>query len=280
MRAHAQVSKHGAPFQFAFEAAVWPEAIGANVYELTAVFRQSDASFVSALNQIRRGRAPAAVRELLRPCVNRNLSESGGIVATRLFTHRAECATLNEQALKALGGAQSSFTARDTGRDEAALKQLQSSCPAPASLTLKVGAQVLLVQTLDAEAGLVNGTRGVVTSLGAIASSARVRFHNGVERLISPQPFALSQGGGGVVACRTQLPLALGWALSVHKSQGMSLDPVELSLRNVFECGQMYVALSRARALEGLALKDGVDWSKLRAHPRVLAWHEGQGLHG
>lgn len=52
----------------------------------------------------------------------------------------------------------------------------------------------------------------------------------------------------------------------------MSLDLVEMGLRNVFECGQMYVALSRARSLEGLAIR-GIDWNKLRAHPRVLAWH-------
>ena len=52
----------------------------------------------------------------------------------------------------------------------------------------------------------------------------------------------------------------------------MTLDRAELALKNVFECGQMYVALSRVKSLEGLSLK-GIDWSKLRAHPRVLAWH-------
>ena len=99
-----------------------------------------------------------------------------------------------------------------------------------------------------------------------------VRFAGGVERIIRFEAFPLTQGGQ-VVACRMQLPLAHGWALSVHKSQGMTLDRVQMSLARVFECGQMYVALSRARSLEGLSISN-LDWGKLRAHPKVLAWHE------
>ncbi len=112
----------------------------------------------------------------------------------------------------------------------------------------------------------------MVLSLVGSSHHPLCRFVHGVERIVRPEPFQLTQAGR-VVASRVQLPLALGWAISVHKSQGMSLDRVDMSLRNVFECGQMYVALSRARSLEGLALRN-VDWTKLRAHPRVLAWHE------
>lgn len=132
--------------------------------------------------------------------------------------------------------------------------------------------QVLLLKTIDPPAGLVNGARAVVVRMVGSCQHPMCRFLNGVERIIRPESFQLTQAGR-VVASRIQLPLALGWSISVHKSQGMSLDRVEMSLRHVFECGQIYVALSRARSLEGLALRD-VDWSKLRAHPRVLAWHE------
>ena len=215
------------------------------------------------------------MRALLRQCEHRSLKNDDGIVATRLFTHRSECEKRNEKALRELPGEQRTFAARDVARDEHALTLLRSSCPAPASLTLKVDAQVILIKTIDADAGLVNGTRGVVTKLGSSAM-VRVRFSNGVERLLSPVGFTLQ--GAGTFACRTALPLALGWALSVHKSQGMSLDRLELSLRHVFECGQMYVALSRARSLDGLALPEGIDWSKLRAHPKVLEWHSKQAL--
>ena len=100
----------------------------------------------------------------------------------------------------------------------------------------------------------------------------QVRFGNGIERIIGTESFSLTSSGD-VLACRVQLPLALGWAISCHKSQGMTLERVEMSLRKAFEYGQMYVALSRAQSLEGLSLRD-LDWSKLRAHPKVLAWHQ------
>ena len=266
------VAKAGTPFKFAFEASSWNRCIE-RTHELTKVFRQSDDSFVRALNMIRVGNAPTEVRTLLRPCEGRVLEAVDGIAATRLFTHKADCEKLNQTELKNLSGSQMTFTARDEGRDNDALTTLKSSCPAPESLTLKVGAQVILIKTVDSDAGLVNGARGVVTRFLQTRNPS-IRFNNGVERTMRLEAFSLSHGGQ-VVASRMQLPLALSWGISVHKSQGMTLDRCELSLKNVFECGQMYVALSRARSLEGLSLR-GVDWSKCRAHPKVLAWHKEQ----
>ena len=268
------VAKGGASFKFAFEAKTWQACVPLT-FELTKVFRQTDERLVDALNQIRLGSAPPDVRALIRPCEGKRLDAEDGISATRLFTHKADCAKLNDAELRALSGTQLTFSARDDGRDADALATLRSSCPVPSELTLKVGAQVILMKTLDADAGLVNGARGVVTKFLATRNPS-VRFNNGVERTMRLEAFGLSQAGA-VVASRMQLPLALGWAISVHKSQGMTLDRCELSLRNVFECGQMYVALSRCRSLEGLALRD-VDWSKCRAHPKVLAWHREQQL--
>jgi ATP-dependent DNA helicase PIF1 len=158
------VAKGGAPLRFAFEAAAWREGVR-RTFELTQVFRQADPAFISALRLVRQGRAPAEVRELLKSCVGRALPEADGIVATRLFTHKADCAALNEARLAALPGPPLVWTARDTSRDAGALATLRTSSPAPAELPLKVGAQVMLIKTIDAGRGLVNGARGVVTKM-------------------------------------------------------------------------------------------------------------------
>ena len=110
-----------------------------------------------------------------------------GIAATRLFTHKADCEKLNQTELKNLSGSQMTFTARDEGRDNDALTTLKSSCPAPESLTLKVGAQVILIKTVDSDAGLVNGARGVVTRFLQTRNPS-IRFNNGVERTMRLEP--------------------------------------------------------------------------------------------
>ncbi len=153
-------------------------------------------------------------------------------------------------------------------------------------LTLKVGARVVLLQNLNPK--LVNGSQCVVigfqhatTELEKVREARGehqsireesirayrdsnpvwrplVRFANGRVELIPAFPSASIRGGSKLqdqyVVCRTQIPLTLAWALSIHKSQGMTLDYVEVSSQDIFESGQLYVALSRATHPGGLRL--------------------------
>ena len=264
------VAKGPAEARYAFEASCWDECVPRS-YELTRVFRQQDDEFIDALSELRLGVVGPTTSALLKQCRGRALPEDDGIVATRLFTHKADCERINREQLSALKGQQVTIAARDSGDDPEAIALLKTGCSAPESITLKEGAQVVLTKTLDSSAGLVNGARGVVIKFVGLRNPV-VRFDAGVTQTIRMESFTLTQAGR-VVASRMQLPLNYGWALSVHKAQGMSLDRVQMSLGRVFECGQAYVALSRARSLEGLSLID-IDLSKVRAHPKVLEFHK------
>ena len=265
------VVKNGALVKFAFEASGWDACVD-TTHELTQVFRQSDPEFVTALNELRLGRCAPSVRELLMGCKGRILDDGDGIIATQLFTHKNDCARVNKAQLEMLDGKRNTYEARDSADTEDGRAALRTGSMAPEVLTLKIGAQVVLIKTLDAAQGLVNGARGVVVRFMNGGGAPEVRFDGGATMTIRHEPFTISQAGR-VVATRSQLPLDYGWAISIHKSQGMSLSRVAVSLGKCFEHGQMYVALSRARSLEGLSLID-IDFSRLKAHPAVLRFHE------
>lgn len=130
------------------------------------------------------------------------------------------------------------FQAVDSG-ESGYLSSLQSNCPARAHITLRAGAQVILLKCLDAKAGLVNGARGVVTGFTTATKRPIVRFTGGIVKTISKEIFSQSLGGR-IVAQRVQIPLDLAWAISVHKSQGMTVDKAIINVRNAFEYGQVY----------------------------------------
>jgi len=139
----------------------------------------------------------------------------------------------------------------------------------PRKVNLKVGAQVVLLR--NSSQTLVNGSRGVVVSLNP---DPEVRFLSGETKVVGQEKeeFDVMGPGGVRQAMRLQVPLRLSWAMTIHKSQGMSIDLLEVDLREVFEAGQAYVALSRARTLEGLRVL-GYNPSKFWTNPRVIEFY-------
>nr|XP_030134825.1 ATP-dependent DNA helicase PIF1 [Taeniopygia guttata] len=262
------VSKANEETKFCFQAKCWRKCIHINM-ELTEVRRQADKTFVSILSAIRLGRCTEEVtRQLMQTATHK--SERDGILATRLCTHKDDVDITNERRLQQLPGEVHVFEALDS--DPMLVKLIDAQCPVGGRVELKLGAQVMLAKNLDVSQGLVNGARGVVVGFESEQKGLpKVRFLCGVTQLIKMEKWVI-KGPSGVHLSRQQLPLKLAWAISIHKSQGMSLDCVEISLSRVFESGQAYVALSRARSLEGLRVLD-FDPKAVRADPAVLQFY-------
>uniref|UniRef100_A0A671XU82 ATP-dependent DNA helicase PIF1 n=1 Tax=Sparus aurata TaxID=8175 RepID=A0A671XU82_SPAAU len=263
------VSKGKEKASFCFQARSWRKVIQLNM-ELTEVRRQTDQSFISLLQAVRVGRVTEEVTAKLMESAYHQI-ERDGILATRLCTHKDDVELTNENKLQQLPGSVRVFEALDS--DPALVKTIDAHSPVSRLIQLKVGAQVMLTKNLDVTRGLVNGARGVVVAFESGKHGLpRVRFLCGVTELLKPERWVF-KSGGGVHLSRQQLPLKLAWAISIHKSQGMTLDCVEISLARVFESGQAYVALSRARSLEGLRVMD-FDPRVVRADPDVLVFYK------
>ncbi|XP_074732407.1 ATP-dependent DNA helicase PIF1 [Strix uralensis] len=262
------VCKANEETKFCFQAKSWRKCIHINM-ELTEVRRQTDKTFVSLLSAVRLGRCTEEVtRQLMQTAANR--SERDGILATRLCTHKDDVEITNERRLQQLSGEVHTFEALDS--DPMLVKLIDAQCPVGGRVELKLGAQVMLAKNLDVSQGLVNGARGVVVGFESEQKGLpKVRFLCGVTQVIKMEKWVF-KGPSGVHLSRQQLPLKLAWAISIHKSQGMSLDCVEISLSRVFESGQAYVALSRARSLAGLRVLD-FDPKVVRADPSVLQFY-------
>lgn len=185
-------------------------------------------------------------------------------VITRLYSHNIDVESINQKHLAALPERSKTYAMQTKG-SKAKIEQLFKGLLTPEVLELKVGAEVMFVANNFAE-GFVNGSRGRVIAFNK-ASDPIVRLTN--NRLITVEPHSWSLNEDGLTRAEvTQLPLRLAWAITIHKSQGMSLDAAEIDLSRAFTPGMGYVALSRVRSIEGLYLK-GLNAMAMNLHPDV-----------
>lgn len=251
--------------QFAFESRAWKEANPIHCY-LAEQHRQEDDAFLELLSALRLGTFDRRHREVLQSRVGLVPRK---VVATRLYTHNENVDRINTASLAEIEGKSRVFQMTTRGSKHL-VDSLKQQCLSPEVLELKEGAAVMCTRN-NFEAGYVNGTLGLVTGF-TVMGTPIIQTTDGRSLEIEPAEWAI-QDGNKVLARIVQVPLRLAWAITVHKSQGMSLDAAVIDLSQAFEFGQGYVAISRVRSLEGLYL-EGFNERALQLHPNVVAADE------
>jgi ATP-dependent DNA helicase PIF1 len=266
------VPEEGRPARFAFESAAWQYA-DFKVYLLTEVMRQKDAEFAGVLSRVRVGDTSEEVRSVLRPRINA-LDPNPSLRPTDLATHNELADGINFEELRKLETKECEFQASDSADTPYLMQKLDKDCIAPKTLTLKIGCQVMLLKNIDPQAGLVNGSIGRLVDLkeGQFKRVLPVvEFSNGVVREIERATWEMKRGKD-VLASRIQTPLRPSYAITIHKAQGLTLEKVRVHLKRCFSDGQAYVALSRAKTLEGLFIA-GISGTSIRTNPTALEFY-------
>ncbi len=251
--------------RFAFEGEVW-DSLNLVICYLVEQHRQEDKDFLAVLNSIRTGIMDSNLNKILGQRINAEIQHSFPV---RLFPHNNRVEEWNLRELGRLSDAMHVYAMTSYGQEDLIAK-LKESCLAPEKLSLKKGAAVMFVKN-NFETGFVNGTLGVVE--GFSGNGYPIVGIKGKKSIIAnPESWELEdENGDKVLAGVKQVPLQLAWAITIHKSQGMSLDAAEIDLSRAFAPGMGYVALSRVRSLNGLRLL-GLNSMALQVHERVISF--------
>ncbi|MGI8419754.1 MAG: PIF1 family DEAD/DEAH box helicase [Candidatus Levyibacteriota bacterium] len=262
-------AQHDKKSEFVTESESWKD-MRLQICYLEEQHRQDDRSFLRVLNDIRNNEVSEMTVEYLSERLDKDTQ--GYVRPTRLFTHNADVDAINQKHLEELTGESHEYMMSWRG-SYGLTEILKKSCLAPEVLTLKKGAQVMFVKN-NYEVGYVNGTLGEVIDFVNDPEFPEgkqklpiVRTFDGVEIRVGRADWSVKEDDEEKAAL-SQLPLRLAWAITVHKSQGMSLDAAEIDLSRSFLPGMGYVALSRVRSLSGLKLM-GMNQMALQINPDV-----------
>jgi len=263
--------------KFCFESPVWINVIEKTVI-LREIMRQKDPVFQKILQEVRIGEPSLETIEILMSRVGIEPDISSGIVPTLLSSKKLDVEKMNQREFRKLAGLdiiQYDAVYEIVGERKKAMKEeemkiwidvIDKDNNYEKSIQITENAQVMLLKNIDQENGLVNGSRGIV--IGFENDLPVVRFMNGTTQTIGYAEYSFEISNVSTIVAK-QIPLSLAWCTTIHKSQGQSLDSIKMNIgSNIFEYGQTYVALSRARTLENLYIEE-FDPKKIRVHPKV-----------
>lgn len=283
---------------FCFESAHWSETFD-SVVELKTIFRQTDQTYTTILNQIRVGKLYKSSLEHLSKHINKVVPDGLLFKPTILLPKRKQVELINAEELSKLGNVEqnkyvlsrssvidlagasdkykkdvSSLSLYDVSESQQEMEYnyLVNNTMADKEIILKIGSQVMCVVNIDMESPqpIVNGSQGVVMEF--IGGLPVVQFNNGSKRTIAFHNW-ISENVPSVGV--KQIPLIHAWAITIHKAQGVSLDLAQIDAgSNIFECGQTYVALSRIKSMDGLYLT-AFDPQKIKVNKKVQDFYTG-----
>lgn len=247
---------------FAFASDTW-RAVNPIVCYLTEQHRQDDSGFLSVLSAIRAQNFDETHDEHIKTRRITPIEAPSGV--TRLFSHNADVDRINVGELQKIEGTAKTFKMESRG-SSTLIEGLKRGCLSPEMLTLKIGATVMFTKN-NPQSGFVNGTLGTVVGFDSYSTYPEIETSTGERIVAEPMSWQVDDQGRQLAAV-TQVPLRLAWAITVHKSQGMSMDAAVIDLSSAFEYGQGYVALSRVRRLSGVYL---LGWNRraLEVHPHI-----------
>ncbi len=258
------VNRGGYLVDFAHTSAAWAE-LAPKICYITEQHRQAGDRLLDVLEAMRRGAVENWHVEALQERLGMRAPD--GVAVTRLYAHNIDVDAINDRHLAGLGGDARTYEMFTHGA-AAKVEQLVRSVLAPQHLSLKIGAEVMFVAN-DFASGYVNGSRGTVVDFKADSPVVQLLAHNR-EIVVEPHSWALEEDGRKRAEI-SQLPLRLAWAITIHKSQGMSLDAAEIDLSKSFTPGMGYVALSRVRSLDGVYLT-GMNAMAMQLHPDIYVF--------
>ncbi len=253
------VTRSGEPF-FVFKSEAW-KSMSLKICYLEEQHRQDDSNLLDILNAIRSNNVDETHFEELSERIKP--AQSGEDII-KLYTHNAHVDDINKTELNKLQTETRTYNMTSRGRQNA-VESLINRCLSPERLVLKIGSEVMFVANNPAKQ-FYNGTLGKVVKFN---DDGKPVIQTKQRLITADEHTWKTEDGDKTIAEITQLPLRLAWAITIHKSQGMSLDAAEIDLSRSFEPGMGYVALSRVRSIEGLYIK-GINNMAMMVNPQII----------
>ncbi|OFW80626.1 MAG: hypothetical protein A2887_00505 [Alphaproteobacteria bacterium RIFCSPLOWO2_01_FULL_40_26] len=260
---------------FCFNSKIWHD-LDLQTITFEEIFRQEDKKFIKLLNNLRFGKVDENDRDALISRLKAK-DETSTIRPTILSTHNVKVEKINEHELQKILHNEVIHLAEYFGSNEK-IEFLKRNCIAAETLKLKVGAQVMMIKNTYQKEGVINGSLGIVRDFSPRKSYPLVEFTNGkiltisseewlIEKFDEEKKLVITEAG------MLQVPLILAWAMTIHKSQGMTLDKISCDLAHVFSPGQAYVALSRARNFDGVFI-ESMNFDRIAADDDAVKFYQ------